>query len=167
MKGPVPIFGIRGKPKIYRGRGRDRGARRDEHGGRMGNGEIYCVDRGVPSCFNYRGRVACHAVCARFGLSLFVRPFPFFVSFFSASFSLFSVLFLVLVLQRAGEIKGARLNLNAVPRLMIRFHPDGNTDFEWFLGCYHFALYRSRLRADNVRFVLSGAKSLRHERLSV
>lgn len=123
MKGPVPIFGIRGKPKIYRGRGRDRGARRDEHGGRMGNGEIYCVDRGVPSCFNYRGRVACHAVCARFGLSLFVPRFSFFFSSSLVSSSLSSFLFLILLHRRAGEIQGARLTLNAVPRLMGRSTP--------------------------------------------
>lgn len=37
---------------------RGEGWREREGNGRMGNDEIYCVDRGIPSCFNYRSRVA-------------------------------------------------------------------------------------------------------------
>ena len=38
---------------------------------RMGNDEIYCVDRGIPSCFNYRSRVA--------SSDFFSLSFPFFL----------------------------------------------------------------------------------------
>lgn len=37
---------------------RGEGWREREGNGRMGNDEIYRVDRGIPSCFNYRSRVA-------------------------------------------------------------------------------------------------------------
>lgn len=53
---------------------RGEGWREREGNGRMGNDEIYCVDRGIPSCFNYRSRVASSDF-----LSLFLSLSSFFV----------------------------------------------------------------------------------------